>query len=434
MRIKEGDEWKGVFTTHIGSFEPTVMFFGMTNLPAIFQVMMNEILRDLINEGKVAAFVDDMLVETETEEGHDEIVEEILRRLEENDLYVKLEKCVWKVWKIGFLGVVIGSNGIEMEEEKIDGVLSWPEPKNVKDVRKFLGLTNYYRRFIKDFTRVARPINMLTRKDIKWQWGVEQQKAFDELKRVFTTKPVLAAPDLDKEFKVEANASNYATGGVLSMKCSDEMWRPIAFISKSLSDMERNYEIHNKEMLAVVRCLEVWRHFLEGATTKFKIWTDHKNLEYFMKAQKLNRRQARWALYLSRFNFTLKHVLGSKMGKADSLSRRPDWEVGVEKDNKDQKLVKPEWLEVRKTEMVEIIVDRVDLLEEVRKSKVRDDEVVKAVEEMKKAGVKMLRDKEWREADGIMYKKGKVYVLKDNKLRAGIIRLHHDTPVGGHGG
>ena len=208
---------------HIGSFEPTVMFFGMTNLPAIFQVMMNEILRDLINKGKVAAFVDDMLVETETEEGHDEIVEEILRRLEENDLYVKLEKCVWKVRKIGFLGVVIGSNGIEMEEEKIDGVLSWPEPKNVKDVRKFLGLTNYYRRFIKDFTRVARPINMLTRKDIKWQWGVEQQKAFDELKRVFTTKPVLAAPDLDKEFKVEANASNYATGGVLSMKCSDEM-------------------------------------------------------------------------------------------------------------------------------------------------------------------------------------------------------------------
>ena len=164
MRIKEGDEWKGVFTTHIGSFEPTVMFFGMTNLPAIFQVMMNEILRDLINKGKVAAFVDDMLVETETEEGHDEIVEEILRRLEENDLYVKLEKCVWKVRKIGFLGVVIGSNGIEMEEEKIDGVLSWPEPKNVKDVRKFLGLTNYYRRFIKDFTRVARPINMLMRK------------------------------------------------------------------------------------------------------------------------------------------------------------------------------------------------------------------------------------------------------------------------------
>jgi len=268
---------------HIGSFEPTVMFFGMTNLPATFQAMMNEILRDLINEGKVAVFVDDVLVRTETEEGHDEIVEEILRRLEENDLYIKPEKYGWKVRKIGFLGVVIGSNGIEMEKEKVDGVLSWPELKNVKDVRKFLGLAKYYRRFIKDFTRVARPMNVLMRKDVKWQWGVEQQKAFDELKRVFTIKLVLAALDLDKEFRVEANALNYTTRGVLSMKCSDEMWRPVAFISKSLSDTERNYEIH-EEMSVAVRCLEVWRHFLEGAAIKFEIWTDHKNLKYFMKA------------------------------------------------------------------------------------------------------------------------------------------------------
>jgi len=207
----------------------------------------------------------------------------------------------------------------------------------------------------------------------------------------------------------------------------------VVFISKSLSDTEQNYEIHNKEILAVVRCLEVWKHFLEGAVVKFEIWTDHTNLEYFIKAQKLNQRQAQWALYLFRFDFILKHVLGSKMEKADSLSRKPDWEVGVERDNGDETLVKPEWLEVRKTKAVEIIVDGVDLLEEVRKSKVKDDEVVKVVEEMKRAGVKMLRDKEWREVDGIMYKKEKVYVPKDEKLRAEIIRLHHDMPVGGHG-
>jgi len=229
----------------------------MTNSLATFQVMMNEILRDMINKGKVAAFVDNVLVGTEMEEGHDEIVEEVLKRLEENNLYVKPEKCVWKVRKIGFLGVIIGPNGIEMEKEKIDEVLSWPEPKNVKDVRKFLGLANYYRRFIKDFAQIARPMNMLMRKDVKWQWGREQQKAFDKLKEIFTTRPVLAAPDLNKEFRVEADASNYATGGVLSMKCSDELWRPVAFISKSLSDTERNYKIHDKEMLAVVRCLEV---------------------------------------------------------------------------------------------------------------------------------------------------------------------------------
>ena len=129
---------------------------------------MNGILRDLINEGKVAMFVDDVLVRTETEKGHDEIVEEILRRLEENDLYVKMEKYVWKARKIGFLGVVIGPNGIEMEKEKVDGVLSWSQLKTVRDVRKFLGLANYYRRFIKDFAQVARPLNMLTRKDEKW--------------------------------------------------------------------------------------------------------------------------------------------------------------------------------------------------------------------------------------------------------------------------
>ena len=139
-----------MFIAHIGSFEPTVMFFGMTNSPATFQAMMNEILRD--NKRKVAAFVDDVLVGTETKEGHNEIVEEILRRLEENDLYIKPEKCVWKARKIGFLGVIIGPDGIEMEAEKVDGVLSWPQPKNVKDIRKFLDLANYYRRFIKDFT------------------------------------------------------------------------------------------------------------------------------------------------------------------------------------------------------------------------------------------------------------------------------------------
>ena len=130
----------------------------------------------------------------------------------------------------------------------------------------------------------------------------------------------------------------------------------------------------------------------------------------------------------------LKHIPGNKMGKADSLSRRPDWEIGVEKDNEDKTLVKPEWIEVRRTEIVEIIVDGIDLLEEIRKSKVKDNEVVKAMEEMKQAGVKMLRDKEWREVDGVMYKEGKVYVPRDNKLRAEIIRLHHDMLIKGHKG
>ena len=161
VRIKEGDKWKAAFKTHVGSFEPIVMFFGLTNLPATFQTMMNDIFRDLINKGDVATFIDDALVGTEMKERHDELVEEILRRLEDHDLYVKPEKYEWKVWKVGFLGVVIGPKGIKMEKEKVRGMLEWPTPRYVKNVQKFLGLANYYRRFIKNFVEIARPMHRL---------------------------------------------------------------------------------------------------------------------------------------------------------------------------------------------------------------------------------------------------------------------------------
>ena len=144
MRIKKEDEWKVVFTTPKGLFKPTMIFFRLTNSPAIFQTMMNEILQDLINTGKVASFIDDVIIGTEGEEGHNELVEEVVRRLAENILYVKPKKYRWKVKEVGFLGVVIGSEGIKMEEEKVRGVLDWPIPKCVKDIQKFLGLANYY--------------------------------------------------------------------------------------------------------------------------------------------------------------------------------------------------------------------------------------------------------------------------------------------------
>ena len=159
MRIKEGDEWKAAFTMPEGSFEPTVMFFGLTNSPATFQAMMNELLRDLINTGKVAVFIDDVIVGMETEEGHDELVAEVIKRLEENDLYVKPEKYKWKVREVGFLGVEIGPEGIKMEKEKVKGVLEWLMPMCVKDVQKFLGLANYYHWFIKGFATMARPLH-----------------------------------------------------------------------------------------------------------------------------------------------------------------------------------------------------------------------------------------------------------------------------------
>ena len=248
------------------------------------------------------------------------------------------------------------------------------------------------------------------------------------------TRLVLVALDLDKEFRVKADASNYATGEVLLVKCSNRMQRPGAFISKSLSNTERNYKIHNKKILVVVRYLEAQRHFLEGTTTKFKIWTNHKNLEYFIKVQKLNRKQAKQTLYLSRFNFTLKHILGNKMEKVDSLSKRPDQKVGVERNNEDETLVKPEQLEVKKTEEIEVIIERMDLLEKVRHLRVKDNEMVKIVEEIKQIGVKMLRNGKQKEINSIIYKKRKIYVPKNEKLRVEIIRLYHNILVGEYGG
>ena len=167
---------------------------------------------------------------------------------------------------------------------------------------------------------------------------------------------------------------------------------------------------------------------MERVKLKFEIWTDHKNLQYFMTSQKLNYRQARWALYLLQVNFILKHVLGKSMGKVDGLSRRPDWQEGVEKDNEDQKLIKPEWIR-----RVKMIIEKGNLKEKIRRAQEEDKKVVKAVEELKRAGIKTLKDEEWKIEDGLVMKKERIYVPEEG-FRREIIQLHHDTPIGGHGG
>jgi len=206
---------------HIGAYKSTVMYFGLTNSPTTFQTMMNDLFRDLINQRDTVTFINDILVATDTEEGHDKLVDEVLKRLEENDLFVKPEKCKWKVREVEFLGVVIGPRGVEMQKKKVEGVLNWLVPRNVKEVQKFLGLANYYRRFIKNFARIAALLHMLVRKEQKWKWEKEQKEVFERLKAVFTIEPVLAIPDINRKMRVEADASDYATGGVLSTKYED---------------------------------------------------------------------------------------------------------------------------------------------------------------------------------------------------------------------
>jgi reverse transcriptase-like protein len=308
VRMKEGDEWKAAFRTNRGLFEPLVMFFGLTNSPATFQTMMNDIFRELIMEGVVVVYLDDILIFTETIEEHRAVTRWVMELLQKHKLFLKPDKCEFEKTTVEYLGVVISHNSVEMDPVKVAGVTDWLTPTNKKEVQSFLGFINFYRWFIQDFSHHAHPLFDLTKNDVKWKWSEAEQSAFDLLKLVVSSAPILASPDNSRPFRIEADSSDSATGAVLSQQFpNDGKWHPVAFLSKSLSLVERNYEIHDKEMLAIIRAMEEWRHFLEGAEHQFEIWTDHKNLEYFMTAKKLNQRQARWSLFLARLDFLLHH-------------------------------------------------------------------------------------------------------------------------------
>lgn len=197
-----------------------------------------------------------------------------------------------------------------MDLVKVSGVVEWPCPKSKKEVQQFVGFVNFYWRFIRDYSAITQPLFDLTG-NIEFRWGEEQEQAFKNLKDKVMSAPVLALPDNAKPFQLEADSSNVATGAVLSqLSESDSKWHLVAFYSKSLSMVEWNYNIYDKEMLAIIHALEEWRHFLEGARHSFEIWSDHKNLEYFYTAQKLNWRQAQWSLYLLHFDCSLHHQPG----------------------------------------------------------------------------------------------------------------------------
>ncbi len=180
-----------------------------------------------------------------------------------------------------YLGLVISKDHVAMDPVKVQGVTDWPQPAKVKDVQSFIGFMNFYQRFICDFSEIAHPLHMLTQKLKDWSWGAAEQQAFDVLKSTITSTPMLTFPSKSGPFCLECNASNFTMGAVLSQQQEDRLFHPIGFMSKSFSDMERNYQIHNKEMLAIMCTLEEWRHFLEGSDQKFKIHMDHKNLSYF---------------------------------------------------------------------------------------------------------------------------------------------------------
>ncbi|QRW20813.1 Retrotransposable element Tf2 protein [Rhizoctonia solani] len=399
VRIKEGDEWKTAFKTKYGLFEYLVMPFGLTNAPAAFQDMMNEIFRDLLDV-YVIIYLDNILVFSLNEKDHEVHVREVLKRLQDNNLFCNIEKCHFHVKRIDYLGFIISEFGIEVDQSKVTDAINWSTPKNVKNIQEFLGFVNFYRRFIPNFGNMARPLYNLLKKDT----------------------PLLLQPDTTKQFYVECDASDYATGAILSQRNPEGKLAPVAYLSKSLSPAEKNYDIFDKELLAVIRAFKEWRHLLEGSELPVQVLTDHKNLEYFSTSQSLNKRQIRWANFLVDYNFQINYRPGAQNKKADILSRRYDL-VPLEGGVENQVLLKPELF-------VSAITPDQEINDLIGKAIYEDNRLKEILHKLQ--GKEKVLD--WELREGLLWFQGKIFVPKDDTIRNLILESRHDALAAGHPG
>src|SRR6266702_1111113 len=294
------------------------MFFGLTNSPSTFQTMMDNILIATPNNLT----------------HHRQLVHQVLTKLEEHDLYLKPEKCTFEVPEVEYLGLIIRYGKIRMDPVKVAGVDGWKPLKNLTELQGFTGFINFYRRFIKGFSQIAKPLNELTKKDVTWEWTPERQQAFETLKKLVCSEPVLLMPKLESPFKMEVDASSFAIGATLSQQDELQRWHPVAYYLETLSEAEHNYDIYDRELLALVKSLRQWRTYLAGAPHQIVIHTDHANLLYWKEPWKISQRVAREFQELAKYNFVLKHIAGTKNARADALSRRSNYDTG-EGDNED---------------------------------------------------------------------------------------------------
>ena len=323
MRVAEQDVHKTAFRTRYGHFEFLVLPFGLTNAPSAFATMMSAVLRPYLDKF-VVVFIDDILVYSRTEAEHLQHLRTVLRALQEHDLHVKLSKCDFGLPEVEFLGHVVGADGIKVDPKKTDAIQRWPVPQDVHQVRMFLGLAGYYRKFVKGFSHIVAPLVELTKKAVSVsvvnRWGVAEQSAFEAVKQALTNPPVLAFPDVSKPYVLYTDSSQFAYGATL-VQDQGKGEQPICFFSHKLNAAERNYGVGELELLAVVRALKEFRTYLEGA--EFSVCTDHHNLKYVHTQLPPSKRYARWLEYLQQFTATITYVKGSK-NMADALSRRPD--------------------------------------------------------------------------------------------------------------
>jgi hypothetical protein len=293
---------------------------------------MDDCLRPYMDDF-VVCYLDDILIYSEDPTQHEGHVTKVLERLRQYGLYCKAEKCEFSVKNVGFLWFVISPDEkIAMEADGIASVEDWPTSKSVKEVQLLMGFTNFYRRFIKKYAKVTAPITDLLKQETsnKWKWTREADAALQKLKRAFTVAPILQHFDAEKPITLQTDASGFAIAGILNQFDGFGVLRPTSFSSRKCSPAEQTYDTYDRELLAIVVAMEQWRHHLVGARYKILIQCDHKNLVYFQTTKVLSHRQARWAEILSAYDFTIKHLNGTK-NPADGPSRRPDYEEGYER-------------------------------------------------------------------------------------------------------
>ncbi|KAF5765311.1 putative nucleotidyltransferase, Ribonuclease H [Helianthus annuus] len=314
LRVRDEDVSKTAFRTRYGHYEFLVMPFGLTNAPAVFMDLMNRVCKPYLDKF-VIVFIDDILIYSKSQEEHEQHLRLILELLRKEQLYAKFSKCDFWLREVHFLGHVVNKDGIHVDPSKVDSIRNWPAPRTPTEIRQFLGLAGYYRRFIKDFSKIAQPLTMLTQKGVVYRWGNTQETAFQYLKDRLCSAPILSLPEGTDDFVVYCDASIQGLGCVLMQR--DKV---IAYASRQLKVHERNYTTHDLELGAVVFALKIWRHYLYG--TRCTIYTDHRSLEHILKQKDLNMRQRRWVELLNDYECAIKYHPGKANVVADALSRK----------------------------------------------------------------------------------------------------------------
>jgi hypothetical protein len=314
IRMKLGDEWKTAFKTKFGLYEWLVMPFGLTNAPSTFMRLMNEVLRPFIGLFVVVYF-DDILIYSKSMEEHLEHLRAVFDTLRAANLFGNMEKCIFCTQRVSFLGYVVTPQGIEVDSSKIDAIREWPTPSTVTQIRSFLGLAGFYRRFVRDFSSIAAPLHELTKKGVPFIWSDSQEVAFNTLKDKLTHAPLLQLPDFGKIFELECDASGIGLGAVLLQE-----GKPVAYFSEKLSGASLRYSTYDKELYALVRTLQTWQHYLWHR--EFIIHSDHEALKHIRTQTNLNRRHANWVEFIESFPYIIKHKNGKENVIADALSRR----------------------------------------------------------------------------------------------------------------